>query len=681
MISAPITRLCSAFSLTIVAVFGLLATPVMASVPAPRLKPTPINTSQHLSDKDAKWFRSGMSAANDKDWDKVRRIQSHIDDKAAIDVLNWVTAARDPRVSLPQMTYMVQNLGDWPLMTGLSAKGESMVLDTNMSAQKTLAWFQGRQPVSGEGRAALARAYYKIGDPLKGDKWLRLAWRESKLTRSRQQELYREFKDRLTPNDHVARADHLIWQGRSHFDKVEGLLSLMPSEHRALMIARMKVAGNRSGMDAAIARVPTQLQNDPGLLYERARWRRRKQTNEDALPMLLAVPRPPVSETGKDRLWREKKILTYWAIKEKRFNDAYALTLNHGMRDGSGFASAEFLGGWLALTQLNQPGIAMQHFQTLKDGVGFPVSVSRANYWLGRTHDAMGSPEAALYYADAAKFSNTFYGFLAGEKLGSNGIVSLPHETNPTYLQASFEADPRIRAMHILGESQEERYFTQFAFHMDDELESLEHLTLLAGIAKKYGYMKPSLRAAKQASRFQTMLTESGYPMPEAIMSLPNKFDKAFVLAIARQESEFNYKAVSHARAYGLMQMINATAHATARRHNIPYSRARMTEDVNYSATLGALHLHDLLSDYDGSYIMAAVAYNAGPNRVRQWTRDYGDPRKGEIDPVDWLESIPFSETRNYVQRVIENMQVYRARMNGNVATNRVYRDITVGAF
>ena len=681
MISVPLTRILTVFSVTIVAAFGLFASNASAAVPSPRLKPTPVNTSQHLSDEDAKWFRSGLSSAKNRDWAKVRRIQGHIKDQTAIDVLNWISAARDPRVSLPQMTYMVQKLGDWPLMTGLTAKGESMVFDTKMPARETLAWFQGRTPVSGEGRAALARAYYKVGDPLKGDKWLRLAWRESKLTRDRQKDLYREFKDRLTQSDHVARADHLIWEGRAHFSKVDGLLSLMPPEHRALMIARMKVAGNRSGMDAAIARVPAHLQNDPGLIYERARWRRRKLTKEKALPMLLGMTRPPVSKTGQERIWREKKILAYWAIEQKRFNDAYALTLNHGMTRGAGFADAEFLGGWLALTKLNQPTVAMRHFQSLKDGVSFSVSLSRASYWLGRTHEAMNSYESVVHYSDAAKLTNTFYGFLASEKLGTNRVVSLPHETNPTYLLASFEADPRVRAMHILGEAQEERYFTQFAFHLDDVLETPEHLTLLAGLAKKYGYMKPSLRAAKQASRFQTMLTESGYPMPEAIMSLPSHFDKAFVLAIARQESEFNHTAVSHARAYGLMQMINATARSTARIHKIPYNRSRMTEDVRYSATLGALHLHDLLKDYDGSYIMAAVAYNAGPHRVKTWTRTYGDPRKGEIDALDWLESIPFSETRNYVQRVIENMQVYRARMNGNTAPVRVHRDITTGAF
>ena len=551
-----------------------------------------------------------------------------------------------------------------------------------MSSKDVLTWFSGREPVSGEGRAALARANYNVGNTSEGDRWLRLAWRESKLTRDRQKKLFSSYKNRLRPEDHAARADHLIWEGRAHFSKAQGLLSLMPSSQRALMDARMRVAGNRSGMDGAINSVPQHLQRDPGLLYERARWRRRKKTKQYALPTYLDITSAPATETGKKRMWREKKIMAYWAIEEKRFHEAYRLTQHHGMTRGSGFAEAEFLAGWLALTKLNQPSLAATHFDHMKNGVSTPVSVSRASYWLGRAHDAMNSVEKHAHYADAARFSNTFYGFLAGERLGGgNMVVSLPYETDPTYLRSAFEADPRVKAMHLLGEAQEERYFTQFAFHLDDVLASPEHLTLLASLSKQYGYMKPSLRAAKQASRFQGMLTESGYPMPNAIMSLPSKFDKAFVLAIARQESEFNYKAVSHARAYGLMQMINATARSTARKHRIPYNRSRMTQDIGYSANLGALHLHDLLQDYDGSYIMAAVAYNAGPRRVKQWNAAYGDPRKGQIDPIDWLESIPFSETRNYVQRVIENMQVYRARMNGNTATNRVYRDITVGAF
>lgn len=682
----------TSFGLAAALIFSLFAQIATAAIPVPRLKPNgatltsapvpkPV-TSRHLSSSDAALFRAALDAADRKSWTIVRGKLSQITDPTARDVLKWVIASRNPKASFKDLTYVVHNLPEWPRMTGIRAAAEGMIFDTRLSSQKTIDWFRGHDPVSGEGRAALARAHFARGNDAEGKKWLGLAWRASKLTRDRQRTIYKEFGNRLTQSDHAARADHLIWHGRSQFSKVNGLLPLMTSGQRALMDARMRVASNRSGMDAAISRVPASLKSDPGLLFERSRWRRRKQSKEYALPMYLAISAPPMTERGKTRLWREKKIMAYWAIEQKRYNDAYKLTQNHGMERGSGFAEAEFLAGWLALSKLGQPTTAKTHFTRLKNGVSFPVSLSRAHYWLGRTHEALGDYQSQIEYAEAIKYPNTFYGFLAGERLGgANLTVTLPYEHNPAHLRAEFESDPRIRAMHILGEAEHERYFTQFAFHLDDVLETREHLTLLAEIGKSYGYMKPSIRAAKQASRFQTMLTESGYPMPEAIMSLPPKFNKAFVLAIARQESEFNYKAVSHARAYGMMQMINATAKATARKHRIPYSRSRMTRDSKYSANLGAHHLHDLLNNYDGSYIMAAVAYNAGPHRVKKWVRTYGDPRKGEIDAVDWLESIPFSETRNYVQRVIENMQVYRARMNGNTATNRVYRDITVGAF
>ncbi|MGJ8564110.1 MAG: lytic transglycosylase domain-containing protein [Alphaproteobacteria bacterium] len=666
----------------IMAFVGLLPTLAAANVPSPRLKPMAPNTSNYLNSNDAKLFRAALSASKDRNWTQVRRLEEQISDKTARDLIKWITTSKDPRSSFSEIDYVVHQLSDWPRMTGMKATGESMILDTRQSPQKTFDWFKGQDPISGEGRAALARAFYQSGNNAEGRKWLQKAWRESKLTRERQRDLYREFKSKLTKEDHAARADHLIWLGRAHFDKAQGLLPLMHNSDHYLMDARMRVASNRSGMDSAIRRVPARLQNDPGLLFERARWRRRKQNKTYALPMYLQIKAPAMSENGKERMWREKKIMAYWAIEQKRFNDAYMLTQHVGLTRGAAFAESEFLAGWLALTKLNQPTQAQRHFERLKSGVSFPVSLSRASYWLGRSYEATNNTQAILHYADASRFSNTFYGFLAAERMGGpNMTVNLPYETNPTYLVGQFEADPRVKAMHLLGEAQEERYFTQFAFHLDDVLETPEHLTLLAGLAKKYGYMKPSLRAAKQASRFQGMLTESGYPMPDAIMTLPTSFDKAFVLAIARQESEFNHRAVSHARAYGLMQMINATAGATARKHRIPYSRSRMTSDISYSARLGALHLHDLLRDYDGSYIMAAVAYNAGPRRVSQWTKTYGDPRKGEIDAVDWLESIPFSETRNYVQRVMENTQVYRARMNGNTAQNRIYRDITVGAF
>ena len=373
--------------------------------------------------------------------------------------------------------------------------------------------------------------------------------------------------------------------------------------------------------------------------------------------------------------------MTYWAIEEKRFQDAYDLTLNHGLTKGQSFAEAEFLSGWLALTKLGQPSRALEHFTRLQSGVGLPVSLSRAAYWQGRAAERAQPGTERGYYADAAQYVNTFYGQLASKKLsGRLASLQLPPEPDRTFALTAFNSDPRVSAMKLFGEIDDERFYTQFSFHLDDEFTDPAQLSLLAETGADFGYMRPSIRAAKQAGRLKTMLTEVGYPLIPSISGLGSQFDIPFVYAIARQESEFNYSAVSHANAYGMMQMINATAKATARKHRIPYNRARMTTDIDYSARLGAHHLNDLLARYDGSYIMSAAAYNAGPHRVDRWVKTYGDPRTGEIDPIDWLESLPFSETRNYIQRVMENMQVYRARLNGGSSENRAASDLNAGA-
>lgn len=664
------------------AIFLSSSLPAAALVPSPKLKPTIKITSSHLTDEDAKNFRKGFKAAKRQDWVNVAKSHRKISDRTAKNVLLWMRATRDPNVRFEEMTFVTQSLGDWPRMTTIRAKAEARMWDKPLTPQATLNWFLGEEPVSGEGRAALARAHYKLGDKSSGDRWLKHAWRESKLTRDRQKQIYKAYGTRLSKADHNARADHLIWLGSRHFSKVNGLMGLMTPEYRALSNARMRVALNGNGMDAAISAVPRSARNDIGLLFERARWRRKRKSKEYALPVYLSMKTAPKSEDGKKRLWTERKIMTYWAIEQRKYSDAYILTQNHGFERGAQFAEAEFLAGWLALTKLKRPQEAKQHFQRLNDNVTFPVSKSRASYWLGRASEDLRDGQASSHFLAASQFQNTYYGLLAGQKLdGNNSRILLPTEASPVAYQASFYADPRVKAMQILGELGDERHYTYFSFHLDDDLGSLEELSLLSSLGKQYGYMRPSIRAAKQASRFQSMLTESGYPMISAIGNLKGSFDIPFVYAIARQESEFNYKAVSSARAYGLMQMINGTARTTARKHRIPYSRSRMTTDIDYSAKLGALHLHDLLRNYDGSYIMAAAAYNAGPSRVKKWVRAYGDPRKGQIDPIDWLESIPFSETRNYVHRVMENMQVYRARQNGNQTENKLSKHISSGAF
>lgn len=661
---------------------AMLPLSASATVPTPRLKPAPPAISAYMSETDARIFQKAIRSAKAYRWTDVGQAIKKLNDPVAKDTLRWVRAANDRNAPLETVRYVHESLGNWPRMTTIRSRAEKRIFNENWKPRKVLEWFLGRdEPVSGEGRAALARAYYAQGDEANGDKYLRLAWRESRLTRDAQKKIFKLYKGKLTKDDHAARADHLIWSGYRHYDKARALLSLMGSEDRAVMNARMRINRNASGMDAAIRAIPKSRLSDPGFLYERARWRRRKKTKTYALPIYLSSRSAPTSEVGKKAVWREKKIMAYWAISEKDMKEAYQLSLHHGFTRGTEFAEAEFLAGWLALTGMNEPSRALKHFERLRDGVGSPISLARAHYWVGRAHQAMQDGQQDQHYRLAAQYPNTYYGMLAGTEVdGNSHRVSLPPEFINDQDKALFAADNRIRAMHLLGEAGEERYFSQMSYHMDDEVDSLSKLSLLSELAEDYGFMRPSLRAAKQAGRFQSMLTESGYPTVSSIDALPKKqFEEAFVYAIARQESEFAPNAVSSARAYGLMQMINSTAKATARKHRVKYDVNRLSSDGDYAARLGALHLNDLLDQWDGSYILAAVSYNAGPHRAKQWVKKYGDPRHSEIDSIDWVEKIPFSETRNYVQRVLENMQVYRARLNNNSIANRLEQDLRLG--
>ncbi len=653
-----------------------------ATVPAPRLKPAPPAMSAYMSESDAKLFRKGLSAANSSRWSEVARTVNNINDPVAKDTLRWLQAANDKNAPTALLEYVHKSLSDWPRMVRVQATAERRMFDESWTSKQVFDWFSGRvEPVSGEGRAALARAYFAKGDLENGDKYLRLAWRESRLTRDRQKTLFRLYKNRLTKDDHAARADHLIWSGYRHFEKARALLQHMGRTDRALMNARMTLNRNASGMDAAVNAVPSANLADPGLVYERAKWRRKKRSKEYALPVYLSARTAPLSDLGKKAIWREKKIMAYWAISEKKYKEAYQLSLHHGFDRGTEFAEAEFLSGWLALTGMNEADRALRHFTRLRDGVGSPISLARAHYWVGRAQEANNHPQANNSYRLAAQYPNTYYGMLAGLKAeGTGHRISLPPEYISEPDRLEFISDNRVRALHLLGEAGEQRFFSQMSYHLDDQVDSLSKLSLLSELAEDYGFMRPSLRAAKQAGRFQSMLTESGYPLVGAIDSLPKrKFEEPFVYAIARQESEFATNAVSSAKAYGMMQMINGTAKATARKHRIKYDLNRLASDGDYAAKMGALHLNDLLNQWDGSYILAAVSYNAGPHRAKSWIKTYGDPRSGDVDAINWVEKIPFSETRNYVMRVMENMQVYRARLNNDTTPNRLEQDLRRG--
>jgi len=597
----------------------------IVNIPTPRVKPPAPNSSQILSRKDAKIFRRAMSAADRRNWREVKRQTATLGDQTAKDILLWRRAADDAAISFSELSRVIQYQSDWPRMTRIRSKAEKILFDKDpLPDLDTVGWFGVEEPVSGEGRAALARAHYALGNSQSGDEWLRLAWRESKLTRDRQRKLFSKYKSRLTKDDHAARADYLIWLGRSHYSSAEALLPHMRSQDRKLMNARIRVGANRSGMNSAINALTPVQAKDTGILFERAYWRRKRKSKDYALPVHKDIRSPATTEPGRKRMWFEKKLMSYWLMEDKKYTDAYNVALHHGYERGTQFAEAEFLLGWIALTFMQDPKRALTHFTRLHDGVSYPVSKSRGAYWQGRAAKAANDPNAASYFLAAAIHSNTYYGQLASAEMDrSNAVLSLPGESDAQSSKPEFESRNIIKALRLVGEVGNRRVFRQISFHLDDAVETPQELTLLSALALDYGHNSASVRAAKQGGRLGAVLTESSYPMPNVITALGKEFDIPFVLAIGRQESEFESNAVSSAKAYGMMQMIDSTARYTARKHKLKYRKSWLTGDQNYAAKLGAHHLHDLLEQYDGSYIMAAAAYNAGASRVNRWNKTY----------------------------------------------------------
>lgn len=653
------------------------ATAALADTPVPRLKPDVPNYSELLNDSDFAAFRRGMRAADEDDWDAVRRARERISNDVADKVLLWRMAVSDPRTSFDELRMAVDALEGWPRHWMIRREAEWKMPDTRMSPARVVDWYEGHAPVTGEGRVDFGAALIGLGRVEEGRAEIREAWRTETMRLSTQSDVLREHGDLFTQDDHAARVDFLLWNDQR--TAASRLMPQLSASERRVAEARIRLASRGAGVDGAVNAVPESLTNHPGLVYERARWRRRAGL-DTSLELLLELPGEHVNEDALESMWTERKLTILGLIRDEDFDTAYQLAANNGMSRGVDFADAEFLAGWLALTKLDDADTAYGHFERLQEGVTTPVSLSRAKYWQGRAAEATGDLELArARFIAAAEHPTAYYGQLAVLALGPEAAqIDLPPDPTPTADQReAFEAREPIQAIRLLAEVDADYLFRVFIYHYDDEMETPIEQAMLADVALEFFRLRQSVRAAK-AGRMQGMiLAERAYPVIELPESAPIVPEAALTYSVIRQETEFDPRAVSGAGARGLMQMMPATARQTARQLDMPFNFRWLTDDPTYNLQLGMAHLDEVVNDYDGSLVMALAAYNAGGHRVRTWVGNYGDPRTGEIDPIDWVESIPFSETRNYVQRVIENVQVYRARLNdGRPAPLRIEEDM-----
>jgi soluble lytic murein transglycosylase len=503
---------------------------------------------------------------------------------------------------------------------------------------------------------------------------VRERWIDGDMNNDEQRAFYAHFSNVLRPEDHAARLDRLLWKEDSA--AARRMYPYTGGDGQALGEARLALANLSGNAETLVSRLPQRLQQDPGLLYERLRWRVRNNLDDSADDILLRVPQSLGQNLGHpEAWWDQRQIMIRRALERHDPALAYRLAAAHGQTNPKTLVQGEFLAGWLALRFLNKPQEAVEHFATLYDNASTPISRARGAYWLGRAYEAANNkPEAEQSYETAAALDVTYYGQLAAARLSPNPVIrATPEPAIPPQVRAASFARDTIRAaerLTAMGETERARSF----FHAATEA-ALQRVDFVLLTELAYQIKRPDLAimAAKAAAQKNILVAAGGYPLLD--ISLPRQPEPAFIHALIRQESMFNPDATSPAGARGLMQLMPRTAKDTAKHMGIKYKEKRLT-DPDFNVKLGVNFVQHQLDSFNGSYVMALAGYNAGPGRVHEWIAEFGDPRSGAVDPIDWIELMPINETRNYVQRIIESLQIYRARLNGGQAPLRIMADL-----
>ncbi|MEL7460108.1 MAG: lytic transglycosylase domain-containing protein [Pseudomonadota bacterium] len=553
---------------------------------------------------------------------------------------------------------------DWPGLPYLRRRSEGAV-PFAARARDVVDFFRETPPQTGQGSIALVSALAQLDDRAGAEAAAIRAWREQVIGAAGEKVLLQGY-GALLEDHHEARIDNLLWSGRE--DAALRMLPLVDKDWAPLAKARLALRDDKSGVDALVDAVPQRFQDHPGLLFERFQWRARKGRNAEALEIVLPLE-GTAEALGQPQPWSGwRRSLARRLMRDGNAEDAYRLASAHGLTAGRNYADLEWLSGYLALTYLDDPETALGHFQRFRADVETPISLGRAGYWEGRAWAAMGNLEAAqTAYTFGAEWQTSFYGLLAAEAAGLPVDPALAGQTvYPDIEDTSVAGSSVLAAARLMLKARERNLAERFLTHLVETLPEDE-----AGAVGQYalGRGEPHIAVmiGKRAANRAQVIHKAYFPLVD-IGAGADSVDPAMALAIARRESEFDPGVQSGVGARGMMQLMPATAREVAGALDLPYSRRRLIEDPVYNATLGTTYLAWMSSEFDANPIFMAGAYNAGPSRIHRWVRDRGDPRMGSVEGmVDWIEHIPFRETRNYVMRVAESLPIYSAQLNGTV--------------
>lgn len=678
--SLPATPAAAAATPEVTAPQPVVPSPASQGEAAATPAPAPaVPRSTYVSDADAAGLRDVIERARRGDVQGAREGLQRIADPLARRVGLWALMdSNGSSLSFAEMDRALRDMAEWPRPSRRRLAAEGLIETSGLGPRQIIAWFESRPPSTAEGAMALAAALRASGDPAAAADLIRRTWRGAPFERDVQRAMLARFGDVLTTEDHVRRADMLLFgaQGPAARD----LIDLLPADQQALAQARIAFRERSPQALELAAALPPSVSGAPGLAVERAAYYRRADLDELARAELPRFPTEIWSDEMGARIWDERYQLTLSALRNRDSRAAYEAAANTGLKSGTDAVEAEFYAGWIALTRLRDPVRAEVHFKTIDRVGSSPITLARGLYWRGRAVEAMAGIDAAdVFYRAAARHRTTFYGQLAAERAGFERLdLGRDPQVGPRE-RADFEAKETTRAARILYEIGARDLFRVFVLALDDLLDTDAEQAMLVDLVRGYGEQDTSMRVVRTAAQRGFILPDRGYPLrtpPE----VPNAPEPALILAIIRQESGFDPLVRSGVGARGMMQLMPATAAATARRLGVGYSPSQL-DDPEYNMRLGSTYLGELISSFSGSYVLAVAGYNAGPGRANQWMGFCGDPRAASVDPVDYIECIPFSETRNYVMRVMEAVAVYRAKLRGGSTTLDLGRDIRRGVY
>ena len=619
--------------------------------------------SKILSSRDYAIAKEVFALIDEKKWIAATKSSKRVKNEDFKDLVNWIyLKQKGNKATFNDYVKFIEDNPNYPRIGRLQYLAEHKINLNNNSSSKIIGWFETYPPVSGFGKIKLGEAYYKTGDFDKSSDLIKEGWITASLSSKDLRYLNKKYKKILNSNDHINRAKHLAWEYK-YWD-LKRILRYLPKDQRALYNARQILMSSSYGVDSAIAKVPEKLKSDVGLRYDRLKWRRRRGRTESSLEIINNAPSNK-DELERADLWaKERLIIGRSLIYKKKYQQSYDVIKNHQLDEGPEFAESEWMSGWIALTFLNKPNLALNHFMNFYKNVGYPISLARGAYWIGLTYEKLGKNKLSMdYYEKGSKYLTTYYGQLSYLKIYPTKTFSL--KDNSSYskdFEKEFNKNILVKHLILLKELNKIKYGKDIIKHLAEININKGSEILAAKLATELGRYDYAIQISKKASYEKRFYNKYNYPIintPNVIngRGMPNQ---EIVLAITRQESEFDPKANSYAGAKGMMQLMTYTAKLVAKQMNVQYSKSRLTSDPEYNINLGTYYFNSLLNEYKEVYPFAIAAYNAGPKRVKQWRRGNGDPSKGNIDYVNWIELIRFEETRNYVQRVLENANVYR---------------------